>query len=169
MRKRFSPSVVVSCLALFFSLTGAGFAASRYIITSTSQIKPSVRVALTGHQGPRGFSGLAGAQGTQGIQGPAGQDGSIAQFDPTKFYVLRQRQQLIAGQRLVDQVVLQCDPGDVIVNGGYDGHNEIVTTDDLARPLYGPWIVEAHLDPSTTPGDPDQSAWIEGWVLCERR
>jgi hypothetical protein len=33
-------------LALFFSLAGTGIAASRYVITSTSQIKPSVRLAL---------------------------------------------------------------------------------------------------------------------------
>lgn len=39
-------NATVAWLALFFSLAGAGLAASRYIITSTSQIKPSVRQAL---------------------------------------------------------------------------------------------------------------------------
>lgn len=33
---------LVAWIALFFALTGTGVAASRYIITSTSQIKPSV-------------------------------------------------------------------------------------------------------------------------------
>lgn len=36
----------VAWLALFFALAGTGVAASRYIITSRSQIKPSVRLAL---------------------------------------------------------------------------------------------------------------------------
>ena len=33
---------IVAWVALFFALTGTGLAASRYVITSTSQIKPSV-------------------------------------------------------------------------------------------------------------------------------
>jgi hypothetical protein len=37
---------LIAWVALFFSLTGTGLAASRYVITSTSQIKPSVRHAL---------------------------------------------------------------------------------------------------------------------------
>lgn len=44
--KRPSPAVVISCVALFFSLAGAGLAASRYLITSANQIKPSARNAL---------------------------------------------------------------------------------------------------------------------------
>ena len=47
MRKTISPATVISCVALFFSLAGTGIAASRYLITSASQIKPTVRAALT--------------------------------------------------------------------------------------------------------------------------
>jgi hypothetical protein len=46
MPRRPSPTTIIACLALFFSLAGTGIAASRYIITSTSQIKPSVRRSL---------------------------------------------------------------------------------------------------------------------------
>jgi hypothetical protein len=60
MRPRLNIYNAVAWLALFFSLAGTGLAASRYIITSTSQIKPSVRRALRGPAGPRG------AQGPQG-------------------------------------------------------------------------------------------------------
>jgi hypothetical protein len=65
---------VAATLALFFS-TGAGaLAASHYIITSTSQIKPSVRHALRGAGGPPGPPGPAGAF-VAGPQGPAGPRG----------------------------------------------------------------------------------------------
>jgi hypothetical protein len=40
--RRPSPSMIVAIVALFFALAGTGIAASRYLITSTSQIKPSV-------------------------------------------------------------------------------------------------------------------------------
>ncbi len=40
--RRPSPAMAVAIVALFFALAGTGIAASRYLITSTSQIKPSV-------------------------------------------------------------------------------------------------------------------------------
>lgn len=52
--------------AIVLALSGTAFAGG-YIITSTRQIKPSVRKALKGNRGPRG---LAGPQGVQGPPGP---------------------------------------------------------------------------------------------------
>ena len=78
--KRRSPATAIACLALFLSLGGVGLAASRYVITSTSQIKPSVLGDLRGHrgsQGLRGDSGHVGGVGPQGAQGTQGQAGSI--------------------------------------------------------------------------------------------
>jgi len=40
--RRPSPTSIVASLALFVALGGSAVAASHYIITSTSQIKPSV-------------------------------------------------------------------------------------------------------------------------------
>jgi hypothetical protein len=40
IRRRISASMAVSMLALFVALSGTAVAASRYIITSSNQIKP---------------------------------------------------------------------------------------------------------------------------------
>jgi collagen triple helix repeat protein len=75
--------MVVALVALFLALGGTGLAASRFIITSTSQIKPNVLRALRGTQGPPGAPGAPGSpgppgaqgQGLQGLQGPQGGQG----------------------------------------------------------------------------------------------
>jgi hypothetical protein len=53
------------------ALTGTAFAGG-YIITSTKQIKPSVRKALKGNRGPRGFDGADGVNGAPGAPGSPG-------------------------------------------------------------------------------------------------
>jgi hypothetical protein len=61
---RFRHATVVAYLALFLALTGGtAYAAKHYLISSTKQIKPSVRRALrgaTGHTGPTGTTGATG-------------------------------------------------------------------------------------------------------------
>lgn len=77
-RLKVSPSTVVACLALFFALGGTAVAAHHYLITSTSEIKPSVLNALRGKAGipgPAGSPGVAGQQGSPGPQGPTGSGG----------------------------------------------------------------------------------------------
>lgn len=72
MRKHISPATVIAAAALFFSLTGAGMAATGYRITSIWQIVPKVRHELRGAQGPQGTPGPQGPQGLQGAVGPQG-------------------------------------------------------------------------------------------------
>ncbi len=78
LRKRFTYANVILTLALVFAMTGGAYAAGKYLITSTKQIKPSVLKQLqgkTGARGPAGPAGVAGAVGAAGPQGPAGGKG----------------------------------------------------------------------------------------------
>ncbi len=69
LRSRFTYSNVVATLALVFAMSGGALAASKFLITSTKQIKPSVLSSL---KGKAGANGAAGAQGPAGPAGPAG-------------------------------------------------------------------------------------------------
>jgi hypothetical protein len=88
LRRRLTYSNVVATLALVFAMSGGALAASKYLITSTKQIKPGVLAQLKGKAGPAGAAGAAGpagaigpsggagAQGSAGPQGPAGENGA---------------------------------------------------------------------------------------------
>lgn len=95
--RRPSMTTVIACLALFFALGGTAIAAQHYLITSTSQIKPSVLAKLKGDagadgtqgpQGPAGPAGPTGSQGStgttgfQGPMGPAGPQGEVGERGP---------------------------------------------------------------------------------------
>ncbi len=72
IRRRPSASGIIAVLALVFAMTGGAYAAGRYIITSTKQIKPSVLKQL---RGAAGSAGTPGAKGETGPAGPAGAKG----------------------------------------------------------------------------------------------
>jgi hypothetical protein len=75
--KRISYTSIVATLALFLALGGGtAWAAHHYLITSTSQIKPSVRNSLRGHRGYRGYRGYTGKNGTNGTNGAKGATGA---------------------------------------------------------------------------------------------
>jgi hypothetical protein len=83
----------VAYIALFVALGGTSIAASRYIITSTKQIKPSVLRQLQG-KGKAGPQGSAGPQGAAGSQGAAGAPGAAA----TRYWALIREDGSIARQ-----------------------------------------------------------------------
>jgi hypothetical protein len=69
---------VVATLALVFAMSGGAYAASKFLITSTKQIKPGVLASLKGKAGANGAPGAAGPAGPAGpagSQGPAGANG----------------------------------------------------------------------------------------------
>lgn len=67
--RRLTYANVAMTFALVFAMSGGAYAANKYLITSTKQVKPSVLKQLQGKAGP---AGPAGAQGPQGPAGPAG-------------------------------------------------------------------------------------------------
>jgi hypothetical protein len=73
IRGRVSYANIAATLAVLFAMTGGALAASKYVITSTKQIKPSVLAQIKGKSGASGKNGAAGAQG---LQGPAGLSGA---------------------------------------------------------------------------------------------
>ncbi|MFZ1925461.1 MAG: hypothetical protein WAU42_04885 [Solirubrobacteraceae bacterium] len=67
---------VVATFALVFAMSGGAYAASKFLIASTKQIKPSVLASLKGKAGPAGPAGAQGATGPAGPQGPPGAAGA---------------------------------------------------------------------------------------------
>ena len=68
-------------------LAGGAWAASRYLITSTAQIKPSVlatieKSARSAAKGPQGVAGAVGAAGPAGAPGAAGLPGAQGPAGP---------------------------------------------------------------------------------------
>lgn len=76
LRKRISYGNVVLTLILVFAMTGGAYAASKIVITSTKQIKPSVLKQLQGKAGAKGATGPAGPGGPAGPAGPQGSVGA---------------------------------------------------------------------------------------------
>ncbi len=81
-RMRVTPATVIASLALVFAMAGGAYAAGRYVITSTKQIKPSVFAQLKGKAGANGAQGAAGQAGPQGAAGAAGGKGETGGTGP---------------------------------------------------------------------------------------
>jgi hypothetical protein len=76
IRRRLTYANVAVTLVLVFAMSGGAYAASRYVITSTKQIKPSVLKALQDKAGPAGAPGVKGETGAGGTAGAAGANGT---------------------------------------------------------------------------------------------
>jgi Collagen triple helix repeat (20 copies) len=76
VRSRIGVSGVIAVVALVVAMAGGAYAAGKFVITSTKQIKPSVLTQLKGSQGPAGPQGPAGANGKDGAAGAVGEKGA---------------------------------------------------------------------------------------------
>jgi hypothetical protein len=122
--RRPSPATAIAMLALFFALGGTAIAAHHYLITSTSQIKPSVLKALHGKQGP---PGEAGANGAPGPQGPAGPGGPAGPSNLAGITEVKGPEEKIPVGKKVGGSIAVCPPGSHVVGGGLT---------DIAVPTY---------------------------------
>ncbi len=82
IRKHFTYANIILTIALVFAMTGGAYAAGKYLITSTKQIKPSVLTSLKGKAGAKGANGATGATGAAGPAGPAGPTGANGPTGP---------------------------------------------------------------------------------------
>jgi hypothetical protein len=73
---RFGLPGAISVVALIFAMAGGAYAAKKYVITSTSQIKPSVLRSLKGSPGVPGAGGTTGDTGAPGAPGSPGANGN---------------------------------------------------------------------------------------------
>jgi hypothetical protein len=120
-------------VALLVAVAVLAFAAgavahSRWVITSLSQIKPSVVAALraspgpAGPPGPAGVAGATGPQGATGALGPQGPPGTVSGSVVTVSSGFETGGEISA--------VAQCPDGDNVVSGGYavDGGGTVVAS-----------------------------------------
>jgi hypothetical protein len=77
---------VTATLALVLALSGSAIAGTTYLLTSTSQISPTVLKKLKGAKGPKGQRGKTGAKGAIGPAGPAGPAGAAGAKGDTAPY-----------------------------------------------------------------------------------
>src|SRR5436853_41641 len=75
LKNRLGIPGLIAVIALVFAMGGAAFAAKKYVITSTKQIKPSVLKQLRGKAGPPGAPGANGTNGKDGTNGTNGTNG----------------------------------------------------------------------------------------------
>lgn len=150
LRKPSLPSII-ACLALFLALGGSAVAANHYLITKSSQIKPSVlkllkgragRAGATGPQGTAGATGAIGPQGlagTKGLQGPKGEAAALSPLteveSPEIGYVFSaELGAYIAAAGAV------CSAGEKVISGGFFNEGVPVATLSFKNEAGNTWI-----------------------------
>lgn len=154
--KRFTqaPAITIATIALFLSLGGASLAASRYIITSSNQIKPSVLKSLRGSAGPQGTAGPAGPAGPAGLSGPAGPQGKAGNNATAALagaYYSTSTVNNVTGAQTIEA---RCSTADTAISGG-------VSVSDPTKTVPVGQSFPGHLDADgvLVPGE------LDGWIV----
>lgn len=152
--------ILIAALVAALLVTASAGAATKYLITSPKQIKPSVREALKGQRGPKGAAGDAGAQGPAGPAGAAGPQGPQGPPGPVAMSALN----VVTGQMTVaagdvDGGTMPCPGGQRVVSGGWSANAGIVFLDAPASGRSG-W--SAAIDNS----DVGVPATLTVWAVC---
>lgn len=141
MKHRISPATIIASVALFFSLGGAGMAATGYRITSLWQISPHVRHQLRGPAGPRGATGP-----------PA----SIGATWNNSYWENGPQVQVVDVTGEQETSTASCNGNDRALTGGFYGAGETVTSSYMSN--QNAWVVDANAQSST--------GWVQAWVIC---
>jgi hypothetical protein len=149
MKRKPSAATIIACVALFFSLSGAGIAASHYLISSVSQIKPSVRAALRGSAGPQG------APGRPASASPLDRSSTYTAVGDEVQLAVTPTNPTGSGGALV-----ACRGSDVLLSGGFDSGNAVVDASQPSIASDAFWNVRASVAPGQTSG------WVRAWALC---
>ncbi|HEY5287580.1 MAG TPA: hypothetical protein VIJ50_10790 [Solirubrobacteraceae bacterium] len=167
-------TTVIACLALFFALGGTAIAAQHYLITSTSQIKPSVLAKLkgnvgapgaTGPQGPSGAQGPVGPVGPAGVQGPAGSGNlsALTLVEGSENRVPAYNEDGPGGYEGVEGSVATCPAGDHVVSGGSNVFAGIVEGEiSVPSEDHESWIVVVANDSN------DANGVVQALAYCAR-
>src|SRR3954454_8717132 len=78
--RRLGPASIALVAGVTLATAGTGYAAGRYVITSTKQISPKVLRQLHGAHGAAGTPGTPGPQGPQGAPGLQGAAGTARAY-----------------------------------------------------------------------------------------
>jgi hypothetical protein len=115
IRRHLNYANVVATLALVFAMSGGALAASHYLITKTSQIKPSVlkKLKAPGATGPAGVAGAQGVAGNEGKQGPKGELGKSGATNVVVHFG-----EGTVGNGSVGEATANCNAGERATGGG---------------------------------------------------
>lgn len=132
---------IVSTLALLLVLAGGtAYAANHYLITKTTQIKPSVLRHLEGRVGAAGSRGASGATGPTGASGATGPTGSGGLTNYTGV----QSATVNNPNDAQDVAIANCPAGESVLGGGgfgsATGTGQSITTSEPASDDSG-WLV----------------------------
>jgi hypothetical protein len=169
--------MVVSLIALVFSMSGGALAAQHYLLTSTSQIKPSVLRKLekpalaatpgapvpgpagaTGATGERGAKGDPGEGGAQGPKGETviGQRGEKGEQGSLGIERIQQAEgtpvTLLPGQRREEGIEVTCPEGGTPIGGGYVASEATINVYASSMMSNTGWHVSAINTSSTNEG-----------------